>query len=42
MKLNEFDNTKNIDISKIKYDYCKNQTKFDTFNKDFIYAINII
>ena len=35
IKLDEFNNTQNIDISQIKCDKCKNKSKFDTFNHEF-------
>ena len=35
IKLNEFNNTQNIDISKIKCDTCQDGNKSNTFNNDF-------
>ena len=35
IKLKDFINTQNIDISKIKCDICKNKTKSNTFNNKF-------
>jgi len=35
IKLDEFNNTQNIDISQIKCDKCKNKSKLDTFNNEF-------
>ena len=35
IKLDEFNNTQNIDISQIKCDKCKNKSKSDTFNNEF-------
>ena len=36
--LNEFINTQNIDISKIKCDNCKNNNKADTFKNEFYFC----
>ena len=35
IKLDEFNNKQNIDISKIKCDNCKNKSKLNTFNNEF-------
>ena len=35
IKLDEFNNKQNIDISQIKCDKCKNKSKANTFNNEF-------
>ena len=39
IKLNEFNNKQNIDISQIKCDKCNNKTKLDTFNHEFFICL---
>ena len=39
IKLNEFNNKQNIDISQIKCDKCNNKSKLDTFNHEFFICL---
>ena len=42
IKLDDFNNKQNIDISQIICDKCKNKFKSDTFKNDFLYVIIVI